>query len=188
MSLISSGKAKAWVIGIAGCVLLLLVLLLLWPRGAPATLDVRLVGVSRSGGGVLRVNVLLTNRTSRTLNVIDDSRGNPAFVLDEIGGPSPSGSWGARVTDMANSLRINLAPGASLTSTVWLTNPPPRFRLRAQIRDLAAERGDAPWSRIVGGPLARQILRLREKAQDSDAYAEVYLPASVWIEPKGAQE
>jgi hypothetical protein len=79
---------------------------------------------------------------------------------------------------LANQLKINLAPGATLTNTVCVTNPPPRFRLRVYVRDLAAERSGFPLHRIVGKALAMKVVEWRLKRQNPD----IFLPASPWID------
>jgi hypothetical protein len=118
--------------------------------------------------------VTLTNSTPLTLNVVDDADGKPAFILDD---GSPPGMW---LTYMVNHLKINLAPGASLTNTVFLTNPPPRFRLKLQMRDLADEgRGwPLPVGRLLPEPWRSKFVEWdlkRHKRWD---------PASGWILPE----
>ena len=147
--------------------LLSLALLWLWPRST-GKMDLRLAGVRQSTNGAWLITVVLTNGTSRTLNVVDDADGNPAFVLDS------GGEYGMWLTRMVNQLRINLTPGASLTNTVLVTNAPPRFRLKVPLRDLAAERGD--W---VGRAIRSLPDRWVEKLKAQRGEPE---PATPWIE------
>lgn len=147
----------------------------------PVTLDLRLAGLRQVTNGVFLVSVVLSNGTRRTLNVVDDTAGNPLFFLDTgTGGwPPGSGNYGLCLGEMANKLRVNLASGASLTNSVWITNPPPRFRLRVNVRDLVAESRGLPIDRVVGKAAAMKVAQWRQKRQNVDAF----LPASAWIEP-----
>jgi hypothetical protein len=63
-----------------------------------------------------------------------------------------------------------------LTKTVALTNPPPRFRLLVEVRDLATERTRA----VIGlfNWLAVKAKLRKQLAQGDD----IMLPASPWIE------
>jgi hypothetical protein len=186
MSPNNSRRAKLIAGAAAGCLILFLALLFVWVLHVPRTIDVRVAGLSPISNGVLLVSVVLSNGTSRTLNLVDDTAGKPLFLLDVGTGGSPpgSGSYGVWLGDMANKLRVNLAPGASLTNGVWMTNPPPRFRLRVNVRDLAAEGRGFPAYHIVGKTLAMKLVQWRQRMHSPD----VSLPASRWIEPKDYQQ
>jgi hypothetical protein len=175
-----SRSAKFLVAVVGGGLVISLVLALAWPKRAPGKLGVHLAGTPQSSNGVLLVTVVLTNGTPRVLNVVDDSCGKPAFILDERSGRRRTDdTWGTQLTDLANQLKINLAPGATLTNTVCVTNPPSRFRLRVYVRDLAAERRGFPLCQIVPRALAMKVVEWRQRRQNPD----VVLPASPWIEP-----
>jgi hypothetical protein len=149
--------------------LLFLAVLLLWPRRAPGTVDLMLAGVRQSTNAAWLITVVLTNGTLRTFNVVDDSDGNPAFILDS------GEEYGMWLTRMVNQLKVNLIPGGSLTNTVLVTNAPARFRLKVPVRDLAAERRD--W--VV---LAAIHLLPRRWAEKFVKQREKPLPTSDWIE------
>ncbi len=146
----------------------ILALLVLSLRQLPGAVDLHLAGVRQLTNGVLLVTVVLTNGSPRTFNVVDDSAGKPAFILDN------GGKFGTWVTDMTNQVRLHITPGASLTNTLLVTNAPPRFRLKVMLRDLAAERRD--WAGVVihflPDGLAEKLKRRRE----------VPPPTSAWIE------
>jgi hypothetical protein len=174
-----SKSAKSLATMVGGALVISLALALGWPRRVPGKLGVQLASTRQLSNGVLLVTVVLTNGTPRALNVVDDSRGKPAFILDERDERRRTdGTYGMQLTDLANQLKINLAPGATLTNTVCVTNPPPRFRLRVYVRDLAAERRGFPLYRIVGRALALKVVEWRLKRQNTD----IVLPASPWIE------
>ncbi len=172
--------ARKTAAAVVACVLLSLVALLLWPRPV-GTIGVRLAGLRQVSNSVWLVTVVLTNGTPHTFNVVDDTAGKPLFLLDAgTGGwPPGSGNYGLSLGYMANQHRVNLAPGASLTHTVCLTNPPPRFRLRVIVNDMTAARRGFPLYRIVGRTLATKVVEWQLKRQNIDAV----LPASVWIQP-----
>lgn len=176
-----SQRAKLTTAAVVTCLLLTLVALRPWPSQVPVTLDLRLAGLRQVTNGVFLVSIVLSNGTSRTLNVVDDTAGNPLFLLDAgTGGASPgNGTYGSWLGEMANRMRVNLAPGASLANSVWVTNPPPRFRLRVNVRDLAAESRGLPIYRVVGKAAAMKLAQWRQNRQNVDAF----LPASAWIEP-----
>src|SRR5437899_8839510 len=112
-------------------------LLVVRHHSRPSGVELRVANLHLTTNSVLQATVILKNKTSRMLNVVDDSRGNPAFVMETTG----TRVW---LTDMVNSLKMNIAPGASLTNAVLLTNAPSRFRLKVTFRDLGAEKQD--WS------------------------------------------
>lgn len=160
---------------IAVCLLLLL-LLFFAQRPAPVsrTLEFRIADTPQLSNGALVVSVVLSNGTPHSLNIVDDTAGNPLFALDAGADYYPAGSrdHGAWLGPLGNTLKLNLAPGASLTNSVSVTSPPPRFRLRATTRDLAAERRDLwRWSeKLLRGPKNSMSLEM--------------LPTSDWIEFK----
>jgi hypothetical protein len=174
-----SKSAKSLATMVGGALVISLALALGWPRRVPGKLGVQLASTRQLSNGVLLVTVVLTNGTPRALNVVDDSRGKPAFILDERDERRRTdGTYGMQLTDRANQLKINLAPGATLTNTVCVTNPPPRFRLRVYVRDLDAEGSGFPLYRIMGKALAMKVVEWRLKRQNAD----IVLPASPWIE------
>jgi hypothetical protein len=185
MSPIRSRRAKLVAAAVAGCLVFSGALFFAWPRGVPGLVDVQVTSLHRASRGALCLSVVLSNRTPRTLNVVDDSTGNPAFILDERGGQRGSDdNVGTVLTDMANKLTINLASGFCLTNTVWVTNPPPRFRLRVELRDLAAERRYAPVYRLLGTRLGMMLDKWRWRMKSPD----VFVPASRWIERRDYQQ
>jgi hypothetical protein len=137
------------------------------------------------------VSIVLSNGSSGSLNVVDDTAGNPFLTLTTnyydgrlVSGPA------------ANTLKLNLAPGASLTNNVWITNPPPRFQLRTLVRDFDAERR-AMYVRLarslaVKAKLLRerlglghpQVAALRERLEDHRGV----MPTSPWIQPGEYQQ
>jgi len=150
------------------------------PQPAPRTIDLLILGRPQLTNGAMLVSVVLSNGTSRSLNVVDDTAGNPFLGLvttnyfagylvpdRDVSGPC------------ANMMRINLAAGASLTNTVWITNPPPRFRLRTMVRDMHAEFSwgirQIPRSLAVRAGLLRQRQFLGSPASPTS-------PTSPWIE------
>jgi hypothetical protein len=105
---------------------LVFLLRLLQPHKMPGTLGFRVTGVSEPTTGVLSVAYVLTNSTPRSLNVVDDIAGNPAFLIED--GTSLR-MW---ITMPANRCMINLAASASLSKVLLLTNPPQHFRLKSK--------------------------------------------------------
>ena len=170
-------KARFAAATVAVGALLTFALLLAPPHGVPGKVELKLAGFSQTSNGVLLVSVILTNGTARALNVVDDADGNPGFVLDAGGATRDSpGRW---LRPLLNQLKSNLAPGTSLTNVVWVTNPPPRFRLRVIVRDLAAESRGLP-PRFLGPAFAEKVASWRRKREDP----EITAPASVWIDPQ----
>jgi hypothetical protein len=161
---------------LAGCLVLLLLLPLLLPKPKPRKLDLRIVGQPGTTNGAMLISLILSNGTSRSLNIVDEASGGPFVVLDAGPQGNMPGTIGFGLGNLVNTLKLNLAPGASLTRTVTLTNPPPRFRLLVEVRDLARER-----SRAVIGLfrwLAVKAKLRKQLTQDDD----ILLPASPWIE------
>jgi hypothetical protein len=95
--------------------------------------DLLITNVTRLTNDVIHVRVVLTNRSSRVLNVIDDANLNPIFLLEEA-----NGFWNWP-SNMANTLKVNIKPGEAFSHEAWLTNPPTQFRFRCVLRDLNAE-------------------------------------------------
>jgi len=173
---LTSRRKVLWltVTGAGGLVLVLL----LWPaRPQPRTLDLRIAGQPQMTNGAMLISIVLSNGTLRTLNIVDDGAGNPFVVLDAGVGQNPPGTIGLGLRVLANTLKLKLAPGAALTNAVRLTNPPPRFRLLAEVRDLASERR---------GALTELLRLLAVKARLSRPSPQgnglIMLPASPWIE------
>jgi hypothetical protein len=172
MALISSLRIRVLAGALAVC-LLFLAFQLIRPHSIPGEVQLQLSAVRRSTNGAVFVTVVLTNGTLRTMNIVDDADGNPAYILDS------GGEYGLSLTRMVNQLKLNLAPGSSLTNTVLVTNPPPLFRLKVQLRDLASERTDltGALSHLLPDRLAQQFQSRRETP----------LPASDWIETNNTE-
>ncbi len=137
----SSRNSKLVAAVIASCLILLFYLLImrpLLPHTVAGTVDLRVTDSTKASDGILRISVIVKNNTSVNLNVVDDAEGRPAFILDD------GGQYGMWLTHMVNKLKIHLAPGASLTNMVFVTNAPPQFRLKLQFRDLADEASGWP--------------------------------------------
>src|ERR1035437_8458856 len=116
-------------------------LLLLFPaQPPPPALYLLIAGRPQVTNSVMLISFVLSNGTSRALNIVDDAAGDPFLVLDAGTRGNMPGTIGLGLGALANTLKINLGPGAALTNAVRLTNPPVRFRLRVEVRDLAAER------------------------------------------------
>ena len=158
-------------------VLLLLAFLFGWPR---PVFQLTLAAVRYAGNGVLRVTVVLTNGTHHPFDIADDADGNPAFLLDD--GSATGDTYGTWVKPLANQHKVRLAPGASLTHALWLTNPPPRFRLRVDALDLAKQGRGFPLYRIIGRGLAGKMWSWRRKLLPPQ------VPSSVWIERESFRE
>lgn len=155
---------------IAVCLLLLLLFFFaLWPAPVSGKLTVRVADTPRLSNGVLVMSVVLSNGATHSLNIVDDAAGNPLFALDAGTNYYPAGSpvHGTWLADIGNTMILNLAPGASLTNTVSVTSPPPRFRFRAEVRDFDAER--------------RALYR--RPADD-----QLAMPTSSWIELRAYQQ
>jgi hypothetical protein len=159
-----------------GCLVFLLLLFLLSPTPKQRKLDLRIVGQPQMTNGAMLISLILSNGTTRSLNIVDDASGGPFVVLDAGAQGNMPGTIGLGLGNLVNTLKLNLAPGASLAKTVTLTNTPPRFRLLVEVRDLARER-----SRMAIGLfrwLAVKAKLRKQLGQDDD----MLLPASPWIE------
>lgn len=156
----------------AGCLFLVL---LLWSASPqPDAPDLRIAGQSQMSNGATLISIVLSNGTSRTLNIVDDGLGNPFVLLQVDTGSNPPGIVGTALTAVSNTLKLNLAPRAALTNAFAfrLTNSPPRFRFVIQARDLGAEYRRALMD------LLRLVLRVRRPAShDPELVAR-----SPWIE------
>src|SRR5882672_830491 len=148
-SLLRKGR---WIAALALCLLLILVLLAR-QHARPRGIDMLLLGSHQSSNGVVIYTVVLSNGTQRSQNIVNTTDGNPRFIFDNAG-KYPAGSVGMWLSDVKNDLKLNLAPGACLTNTVSITNPPPRFRLRVATRDFVEEVRDLHVRRFLPGPLA----------------------------------
>jgi hypothetical protein len=121
------------------CVIFLSLLpILLSPEPPAGSFDLRIADTPQITNGAMLITLVLSNGTSRRFNIVDDTAGKPFFVLDD--GAPVSGTIGVGLSRMANMLKINLSPGEAMTNAIMLTNPPLRFRFRAEARDLASER------------------------------------------------
>jgi hypothetical protein len=174
----SSYKVLWWMAAGCICVVFLSLLpILLSPEQPSGTLDLRVADTPQMTNGAMLVTLVLSNGTSRQFNIVDDTAGKPFFVLDDgTGGPGKS-TIGVGLSRIANLLKINLAPGEALTNTILLTNPPPRFRLLVEARDLAAERR-------TGVKQVFLILASKVTLHKPVPYANttITLPASSWID------
>src|SRR4051812_13598592 len=114
------------------------------------------------------VSVVLSNRTRRTVNVVDDKGGGPAFILD-------SGERYEWVGTPANTLKIDLKGRSSITNAVCITNAPPRFRLRPSLRDLTIEARVSRAFRYLPRFVAVRVMESYKSELHLDQ------PASDWI-------
>ena len=164
-----------WLALAGGLVFLLLLLLPAKPK--PRTLDLRIGAQPQITNGAVLISLVLSNGTSRSLNIVDDASGDPFVVLDAGTGGNLPGTIGLGLGVLVNTLKLNLVPGASLMKSVILTNPPPRFRLLVEVRDLATERrrGIMRLFKL----LAVKVKLRKPLTQDDDL---IMLPASPWIE------
>src|SRR3974390_2386810 len=156
-----------------GCLIFLL--LLLSAKRQPGTLDLRLAGQPQMTNGVMVVSIVLSNGTSRSLNIIEDTDGNPFVVLDAGAGSNAPGTIGFGLGILTNALKLNLAPGAALPHAVRLTNPPPRFRLLVEARDLGSESGRALMALL-------ELAAAKATGSKRAPHGLILLPASPWIE------
>jgi hypothetical protein len=163
-------------LAVAGCLVLLLLPSLLPPRLRPRKLDLRIVGQPQMTNGALRISLILSNGTTRSLNIVDDASGGPFVVLDVGPQSNMPGTIGLGLGTLVNTLKLNLAPGATLMKTVTVTNPPPRFRLLVEVRDLARER-----SRVLVGVFRWLAVKAKLRKQLTQEDHNL-LPASPWIE------
>jgi hypothetical protein len=174
--MLTSPRKTLW-LAVAGTGGLVFLLLVLPAKPQPGTLDLRIAGRPQMTNGAMLISLILSNGTSRALNIMDDAAGDPFLVLDAGTGSNTPGTIGLGLGVLANTLKINLGPGAALTNTVRLTNPPPRFRLLVEVRDLAAER-----HRAVTELLRYLAVKARLAKETHHDDHTVTLPASPWIE------
>ena len=88
MTLTSRQKVLWLAIAGVGPVVLVLLLCPAKPQ-QPLIPDLRISGPPQVTNGVMFVSILLSNGSSRTLNIVDDGAGNPFFVLD-VGRSKPA--------------------------------------------------------------------------------------------------
>jgi hypothetical protein len=170
----------SYIAAAAACLLLGFIFYALSPPSASRTLQLQIAGPPRLTNGVLIVTVVLSNETTRALNIIDDTAGNPNFILDDYN--HPDNEYVARLGPIGNTLKLNLVSGSSITNTVGITNAPTRFRLRAEVRDLAAERHRPILPSRLGASVASVLpRRWQEKLNGT---REIPMATSEWIEPK----
>jgi hypothetical protein len=166
-------RLTIWFCAVVGCVLIALLFVQRGSRQHQAV-SVSVAGVPQVTSTGTVFTVVLSNGTGRSQNIVNDTDGNALFALDD-GRKIPSGSVGKHLGRVRNDLKLNLAPGASLTNSVVMSNVPPRFRLRVLVRDLEAEGGAFPLS-LLPDSLRRNLLESRPQKP---------LPASEWIEGTG---
>ena len=137
-------------------------------------LGLRLTGRPQVTSNAMLITLVLSNGTSRSLNIVDDRAGGPFVVLDAGAEGNHPGTIGFGLGALANSLKLNLAPGAALTNSVSVTNPLPRFRLLVEVRDLAWERRITPM----------ELLRFLGRWAGLNLKSHNQIPpvASPWIE------
>jgi hypothetical protein len=176
-------KTTLAALSLVGAAFLSLAFFLVWPHQAPWRMVLQITGTRPADTNVLLVSVTLSNGTSRQLNVVEGDNGDAAFYLD-VGL-----QYGLQLgRGLVNQGKLNLAPGATLTDTVRITNPPPRFRLKVPIRDFAAEPRRSTGYRIVLGYVAQKLMDwhlLRSSLQPpvSSAWVETKMPvAEIWGE------
>jgi hypothetical protein len=168
---------KVLALAVIGFVCLTLLLVLLRPEQPAGFLDLRIADRPQMTNGAMSITLVLSNGTSRRLNIVDDTAGKPFFVLDDgTGGPGKS-TIGMGLSTMANMLKVNLDRGDTLTNAIMLTNPPPRFRLLVEARDLALERREAV-------PRLFWIIAVKTKLRRSTPYHSkaMLLPTTDWID------
>src|SRR6516164_2399368 len=120
----SSSSKVIWLV-IAGIACLAFLMVALQPKPRPGNLDIHIAGRPQMTNGVMLITLILSNGTPGRLNIIDDTAGEPFFVLDDGTGGPGSSLIGTGLSVMANMLKVNLAPGDTLTNAISLTNPPP---------------------------------------------------------------
>ncbi len=107
----SSPRKVLWlaVLG-TGCLVFLLLLLPAKPQ--PRALDFRVAGRPQMTNGAMLISFVLSNGTSRPLNIVDDAAGNPFLVLDAGTGGSPPGSGDGNISTMPdrNTERLKETP------------------------------------------------------------------------------
>lgn len=159
--------------------LLSLALLVCWPLATTAQVTVQVTGIRPAATNVVRVSVTLSNETSRSLNIVDAVDGHPWYHIQPH--PDLGLKYGITPSRMANKLKINLAPGATLTDNFWITNPPPRFRIKVPIRDPAAE--SALLSGTMTNRLARTLTDLNlTRPPDPEFHSTVPAATSAWVD------
>lgn len=128
--------------------------------------------VTPLSNGIVQVELVVSNAFTRSLNLIDDPAGHPAWRLtDGVAAGLPLGR-------VANSVQLSLAPAERLGDTIRLTNPPARFRLGMKFRDLEAEARVWSVQRWLPGLIADRIIEWKRPEWD---FPQVM---SGWIEPR----
>lgn len=122
--------------------------------------------------GIVQVELVVSNAFTRSLTLIDDPAGHPAWRL------SDGTSEGLALGPVANSVKLNLAPTERLGDTIRLTNPPARFKLGMKFRDLEAEARVWSVQRWLPGAIADRII---EWKRPEWSFPPVM---SEWIEPR----
>lgn len=141
------------------------------------------------------VTLLLTNGLPRKVNIVDDTNWQPHFALQWCGDPGlwlgdlakqkrvflEPGTNTLSLGDCANGLKLFLAPQQCLTNTVVLTNPPPRFRLKASVRDLEKHVSSGKFlvnlSRVTHGAFERFFGKVNLEG-------ELQEPITPWIDTR----
>jgi hypothetical protein len=164
-----------WLALAGGLVCLLLLLPANPNKPKPQTLDLYLAGQPQITNGAVLISLVLSNGTSSSLNIVDEASGDPFVVLDD--GTGRFGAIGIGLGVLVNTWKLNLAPGASLTKSVTLTNPPPRFRLIVEVQDFAKQR--RIWILREFEILA---VKLKLRKHLTPLEDPTTLPATPWIE------
>lgn len=167
-------KPARWITMTACCLMAVLLAWLFWPATDQGSFVVSTLRAYRLSNGVVQVSLLLSNGTTRTLNVVDDVAGNPALILAVPG----QTMW---LAPLGNQVKIFLGPTSNLVTTAWITNAPLRFRLQLSLRDLDAERRVfGPAYLCLPHGWAAKVVEWRRK----DWHPEN--PVTSWIEPQQA--
>lgn len=158
----------------AGCLLVVLLLLRSRPEQSPQPPDLLIVGQPQMTNGAMLINIIVSNGTSTKLNIIDDTIGNPFMVLDAGAKSNMPGTIGFGLSSLANSLKLNLTPGATLTNIVRLTNPPSQFRILVEAQDL-------DWERRRAFMEGLKFLAAKASFRQPPPYDPILLVRSPWI-------
>lgn len=171
--------AKLTTIVLSSAALLLLLFLLGSSRKTVGQVSVQVTGIRPSGMNILQVSVTLSNAASHSLNIVDAVDGCPWYHIQPH--PELGIKYGLTLARMANKLKINLAAGASMTDSFWITNPPSRFRIKVPVRDPAAE---APsHSALLTNTVGKALLGLHAvKPPDPEFHFSVPPATSAWLE------
>jgi hypothetical protein len=155
---------KKWLIAVVVLLLLVVLGFAMWgARSRPNYLrqfHVLVLAVHPGTNSSALLDVIITNGTSVPLAIVDDSAGNPAFLVR----PASDAGWSGAKPPI-NIIRV-IEAGASLTNSVVLTNPPARFRLACTLRNLDSERQIERVARFLPRSLAARYAEFRRRDWD----------------------